>query len=49
MRVLHCEECLSRRGVYRLCWGGTCRDCGHAPTCQLTPNEIRTCLGIAKR
>lgn len=48
MRVKHCEECLSRHGVYVLAWGDRC-GCGHAPVAQLSPNEIRVCLGVDRR
>jgi len=51
VRLLHCEECLSPRGVLVLVWPDErgCRRCGHAPVAQLSPAEIRLCLGLQKR
>ena len=53
MRLLHCEECLSRRGALVLVWPNErcCRRCGHVPAVdgQMTPAEIRLCLGVARR
>jgi hypothetical protein len=48
LKISHCEECLSRRGVLVLVWPNEpgCRRCGHVPVVQLTPREIRTCLGV---
>lgn len=45
-RVLHCEECLSRHGRFvGVSPGSACRVCGHMPEVQLTPAEIRACMG----
>jgi hypothetical protein len=45
MRLPHCEECLSRRGMLTLVWATSCERCGHVPVVQLSPREIRLCLG----
>jgi len=48
MPLKHCEECLSRRSTYVLVWDERCQRCGHKPVAQLSPKEIRLCLGMTR-
>ncbi len=50
MTAHHCPECLSRDGVFRLTSPGIpCSRCERVPEIQLTPREIRLCLGVGDK